>query len=732
MLELLKNLVANQQFIPLSNSYLWQSNLLLLHLLPESIIAIANYTIGLTLLYFVRLRQDLPYNWVFLLLAASIVVCGIADLLDIWTLWYPTYGLNRCIKSVAAFGLLYAAFELLKIIPKIVAVSTPEQLETANNITNGQISEADLKASEARFQEIAHTISQLFLVRSATTGEVIYVSPAYERIWGRSCESLYRDPQSWVEAIHPDDRPLVTQSLTKQFAGNSVIREYRIVRPNGEIRWIFAQITILRDESDKPLRFIGFADDISDRKFAEQALQEKENFLRSIYDGVGQPILVVDVALDDFRFIGLNPAYEQATGLRSQDIQGKTPEQIFSPAAAAIAKQHYQDCLAAGETITYEECLTFKAQETWWITSLTPLKKENSCIYRLVASSINITQQKHTQKMLELQAVITRNMAEGICLVRASDGIFVYTNPKFEQMFGYGEGELIGQQMSMINYADENTTFQTFYQAIEAAVLQHGVANYEVCNVKKDGTPFWCQANISVFEHPEYGTVFVAVQQDISEQKQAQEQIKASLKEKEVLLQEIHHRVKNNLGIVTSLLQMQCRRTKDPQATAILLDSQNRIASIALVHEKLYRSANLSNINFAEYIVNLTSHLFDSYNINSNLVKLNIQVDDVSLNIETIIPCALIINELVSNALKYAFPKSREGEIEIILEQQDSNLILIIRDNGVGLTPDFDSKKDKTLGLTLVYGLVKQLKGKIEITSQSGVEFKINFTKIKA
>jgi two-component sensor histidine kinase len=209
------------------------------------------------------------------------------------------------------------------------------------------------------------------------------------------------------------------------------------------------------------------------------------------------------------------------------------------------------------------------------------------------------------------------------------------------------------------------------------------------------------------------------------------EHIEASLREKEVLLKEIHHRVKNNLGIVSSLLQMQCRRTQDSQATAILLDSQNRIASIALVHEKLYRSEDLANINFAQYIPDLVTHLFDSYNMNSSHIKLHFQVEDTSLDIESAIPCGLIVNELVSNALKYAFPNKQTGEILVKLYHNEHHLILIVQDNGVGLPVDFDKKKTKTLGINLIQGLVKQLRGSIEINSQQGTEFKITLKKGK-
>ncbi|MBD2464768.1 PAS domain-containing protein [Oscillatoria sp. FACHB-1407] len=226
-----------------------------------------------------------------------------------------------------------------------------------------------------------------------------------------------------------------------------------------------------------------------------------------------------------------------------------------------------------------------------------------------------------------------------------------------------------------------------------------------------------------------------ALNQTIQDLKEAEERITVSLREKEVLLKEIHHRVKNNLGIVSSLLQMQIRRVPDPQTNLILQDSQNRIASIALVHEKLYRSDDLANVDLSQYIQDLTVYLFDSYNINSSQIRLIVQVENVHLDIETVIPFGLIINELVSNALKHAFPGERSGEIQIRLTQssskvnQQQTLVLVIQDNGLGLAPNFELKKTKTLGLTLVQGLVRQIGATLEIVSQEGTQFKITLVK---
>lgn len=473
--------------------------------------------------------------------------------------------------------------------------------------------------------------------------------------------------------------------------------------------------------------------DITERKILERELAHKQKLLDSFINSAPVGITILDRQL---RYSLINEALAEINGISAAAHIGKTLWEIV-PDLAPRLEPIFQNVLTTGEAILdFEisgETPKLPGLIRTWLASYFPIQSEAEQPISMGMVVVEISDRKRGEQMLELQAVITRNMAEGICLIHATDSVFVYANPKFEQMFGYEPGELIGQHVSIVNYRDEHTTPEEVYQAIRTAVLQHGESTYEVYNVKKDGTPFWCRAKASVFEHPEYGSVLVAVQQDITEHKQTQEKIKASLKEKEVLLKEIHHRVKNNLGIVSSLLQMQCRRTQDPLVTAILRDSQNRIASIALVHEKLYRSEDLADIDFAQYIPDLTTHLFDSYNVSSSQIQLKIQVDNASLDIETAIPCGLIINELVSNALKYAFVGNRRGKIEVkFYQESESTLALMIRDNGIGLPENFDSKKAKTLGITLVQGLVKQLRGKLEIDSDHGTQFKITFTNSRA
>jgi PAS domain S-box-containing protein len=224
----------------------------------------------------------------------------------------------------------------------------------------------------------------------------------------------------------------------------------------------------------------------------------------------------------------------------------------------------------------------------------------------------------------------------------------------------------------------------------------------------------------------------VIVLRDITDRKRAEEKIRASLDEKEVLLREIHHRVKNNIQIISSLLSLQSQHIKDTRYIEMVKESQNRIKSMALIHEKLYQSENLANINFDKYIKTLLQGLVRSYGVNAARISVRTEIEDVSLDIDTAIPCGLIINELVSNALKHAFPGTRKGEIAVLLCSDNEHITLTVTDNGVGIPDDVDIRTTTSLGLHLVTLLAEgQLDGEITVERTKGTAFHITFEKAK-
>ncbi len=213
------------------------------------------------------------------------------------------------------------------------------------------------------------------------------------------------------------------------------------------------------------------------------------------------------------------------------------------------------------------------------------------------------------------------------------------------------------------------------------------------------------------------------------ERKQSEYRTRIALKEKEVLLKEVHHRVKNNLQVITSLLKLQSDRIVDKQALEMFKESQNRVRSMALIHEKLYQSKDLANIDFKGYIIDLVGGLLQSYAQDAHKIVLNRNIKDISLDVETAIPCGLIINELVSNSLKHAFPDGREGEINIKFHSSDDNkLELIVSDDGVGIPENMDIRNTESLGLHLVNILAEdQLKGELKLDRSKGTIFRISF-----
>jgi two-component sensor histidine kinase len=226
--------------------------------------------------------------------------------------------------------------------------------------------------------------------------------------------------------------------------------------------------------------------------------------------------------------------------------------------------------------------------------------------------------------------------------------------------------------------------------------------------------------------------LYQQVQTELTERKRAEEQLKVSLKEKESLLKEIHHRVKNNLQIISSLLRLQSDYIKDDRVMALFKESQNRIRSMALIHEKLYQSADILKIDFSEYILDLTANLLRSYTASSQPVELRVNADDIWLSIDTAIPCGLIINELVSNSLKHAFlTDSQDNEISIsICLMNDNQFKLTVSDNGVGFPGDIDFQNTESLGLQLVCTFTEQLEGGIELDSSAGTSFTITFKEV--
>jgi PAS domain S-box-containing protein len=343
-------------------------------------------------------------------------------------------------------------------------------------------------------------------------------------------------------------------------------------------------------------------------------------------------------------------------------------------------------------------------------------------------------------------------------------GKLLYANEKAAKMRGYSKEELM-----KLNVYDMNVPGESKFtgQYVDELMVK-GEAIFESAQYHRDGTVIPIEVNAKMVTHNK-DLLILSTARDITDRKEneaklrcyrehledmveertktlektnkmlqnevdahekAEKEIMASLEEKEVLLREVHHRVNNNMQIISSLLNIQSNYTDDPETNHVLRDSRNRIRSMAMIHEKLYVSNKLSKIDFSGYVKSITSNLLQNPEVNPDLIKINVDVDDFSIGMETAVPLGLIINELVTNSIEHAFPQGK-GDINLNLHKNGENFLLTVRDNGLGLPEGLDPKKVKTLGLTLVNSLVEQLNGSMEVEVECGTTFKIIFKELK-
>lgn len=305
----------------------------------------------------------------------------------------------------------------------------------------------------------------------------------------------------------------------------------------------------------------------------------------------------------------------------------------------------------------------------------------------------------------------------------------VLFNHGAERIFGYRAEEVKGQPLDILLPARfgaaHSGQIRTF--ANSSLTARRMGERARIVGQRKDGTEFPAEASISKVD-VNGSTTFTAILRDVSDRVAAEESMLSSLREKEVLLKEIHHRVKNNLQVVASLLGLQSRSASEEQVRRMLLESQNRVYTMALLHESLYQSHNLSQIDLPNHIRQLVSHLFHSYGVATGQVRLETKLDELYLDLDAAVACGLIINELASNSLRYAFPNGRNGVIRVDLRTRPDRVVeLILTDNGVGFANPADLSTARTLGLRLVHMLAEQLGGTIELRSNGGTEARLTF-----
>jgi PAS domain S-box-containing protein len=482
--------------------------------------------------------------------------------------------------------------------------------------------------------------------------------------------------------------------------------------------------TINSEISFNPIRNNGeitgvavFAREITEQKKAQEILKESEDKYKSIIDLAPDGIVTADLR---GVITSCNSTFLKQTGLSRDKLVGKHFSKMPGLFKSDISA--YLKVIAAmikGKPIPSFEAKWKRADGLvcWGEIHVAPLKKDRK-ITGFQAITRDITERKHTEEALRESEEKYRAIFESFHDVyyrTDREGLVTIISPSVRSHAGWDPEDIIGHPVT--DFYEDPSERENFKEKLK----ESGVINdHELKLLAKDGRVI----NVSVRPKGVEGVL-----RDITDRKRAEEQIKSSLKEKEVLLQEIHHRVKNNMQIISSLLNLQSGHIKDDKVRDMFKMSRDRIKSMALIHEKLYQSEDLAKINFAQYIRSLTIHLLHTYNASADRIKLNADVRDVFLDINKAIPCGLILNELVSNSLKHAFPQDRTGNICIQFRAgNNGDVRLEVSDDGIGFSDKVDFEKPDSLGLQLVNDLVEQLGGKLELNSRSGTSYQISFS----
>ena len=553
-----------------------------------------------------------------------------------------------------------------------------------------------------------------------------FVSEGCFQLTGYKTEDLINNKKiSYNDLIHPDDRQMVWDTIQISLNKNKPFKIiYRITTSDLKNKYVWEQGRGIFSSDGDLIALEGFITDITHRIKNEEEIKKSEAYYRTIFENTGTATIIIE----ENTIISLaNSEFEKLSGYSKEELENKKSwlDLLVEDEIEKVMNYHNSRRSKKSTPKNYEIKFINKDAEIRYVyvtVALIPYTQT-----RLI-SFLDITDQKESRKALNESQKKYRDLAELLPQTIFEcdlDGNISFINHIGLEIFGYTQEDLdVGLNVFQLLDPKDHQKVSEDAQIC----LSTGEVSIEEYNaLKRDGTFFPILEYSNSIKHDGKLVGYRGVIVDLSDIKDVENNLKASLNEKEILVREIHHRVKNNMQIISSLLNLQTKYVDDKEAVNILKESQNRVRSMAIIHEKLYHSKNLTKINFVDYIQSLVLNLFYSYNIEETQIKAILELEDICLNMETAVPCGLIISELISNSLKYAFPNGRNGEIIVSLESEEDNYKLCISDNGIGLPENINFNNIRTLGLLLVNTLTEQIDGEINIKRGHGTKYEIMF-----
>lgn len=596
---------------------------------------------------------------------------------------------------------------------------------------------------------------------SKNTGDVLGYAPT----------DFYKTSTFWVDKIHPEDRPEIHEQFFDIINHQKRSYVYRFQHGNGNYIWLRDENIVHYDEKGNPISITGTAIDITRQKQAEREVKElnktleqriedrtrnltmanrklkkqiqyrnkvekqvsdQEKRLRLLQVGINHindMVIISKAPVDDplnSKIIFTNQAFEKFTGYQSSEVRGKNPNFLHGKKTQPEKVKQLNEGIKNKEQVRVEFINYKKDGSTFWVDlEMTPFPAEEEGMEYWVGVNRDISKRKKAEEALEENKERYQTYAElsfDAIFEIDLDGQIIDCNGRACELFGYSREELLSmnvRELTPEKYIDQLPQELSPEITTEDEVLQR---TYK----KKDGSTFPSEINTKHYQRDDVDHILAYVR-DISDHIEYEKAIEKSLKEKSTLLAEVHHRVKNNLAVISGLLEMQAFNAQIALVQQELKESQSRIQSIATVHELLYQSESFSNIHLEPYIDELVSYISETFGHEDTDIRFEKEIAPVSLTVKQAVPCGLLLNELITNAYKHAFPAHSEGMISIKLTENDGMLSLTVADNGVGLPEDFDYEESSSLGITLIHTLVRQINGSLTIESEPKTKFQINF-----
>lgn len=486
---------------------------------------------------------------------------------------------------------------------------------------------------------------------------------------------------------------------------------------------------LVKDELSSTLLHKSIIYGIERSSFSEK-LKKSEKDYRELFELSPEPMMLFD--LDTYEFLDVNKAAIKNYGYSKEEFLSMTVMDIKSEDEKESAKniiqntRHKQNFTLDGEHRHVKKNGEIIIVE---INASTLKYKGKDARVTLVR---DVTQKRLEEERLKLLESVVTNTTESVVIIegKSTEGQgrkILYVNRAFTEMTGYCKEDALGKTLHLLN---GKKTDRRGIMQLNNAMQNHEVCKVEIINYKKDGTEFWVNTSmVPVFDDSGKNTHWVAIGRDITRRKEYESQLKESLQEKDVLLSEIHHRVKNNLAMISGLMQLQALGEVSSEVEYKLYDSISRIQTMAAIHELLYQSESFSRLQFSEIIGKLLKNI-DEGLCGDKQIRHEIDVHPIELNINQAVPCAIIINEVTTNIYKHAFKERESGKIKVGISDNNGTVSLSVEDNGIGLPSNFDPHSKSTLGLHIIQLLAEQLNADINYKNISkGTRFSLAFEK---